>query len=274
MVYYTGQTRENMSTPAVSKTAHFCFPPPGMPPQKGPFCAYYALQTIANGQRNETIDKAITIYKEASLASQDLQTKIAAHKQLLSNLNLTHEIDSYKLHDVDSSPNASQECISKMTTLEGVITAYGFKDISWNPYCPIDELITQLETFGPLFGWGRFGSTFYSTPPVLLPESIEGRPLYEWKEKPCPYLADDDIHAVILVGAKEEGSSSSVYFLDPIDGSSINDPTTQKVYECSYSLFVDSIANSLSFLYFDEDGMRIYDMDDNNVYLRYLPRAK
>lgn len=260
-------------------SSHFSFPTPGMPQQKGPFCTYYALQTIANDQRNEKLDEIINLYQRRILAADDkfkeapeqkLLYRYEFHKMFISDLNIGNVTDTARDNLARESDPTSLEAHQKVferIAYQAAIFTYGFEYSTWFPTHSITNLIHELQTNGPLLVSGFFGRCFYKNNPTLRTEKIEKRPIYKWKEKRRDYVPCEDTHTVVLVGAKKEEEQSFVYYLDPHDGSQANTPSSQKVYECTYETFVNSIATCCG------RADPSLALEDNAAYAQYLPKA-
>ncbi|MBS0652243.1 MAG: hypothetical protein JSR39_01810 [Verrucomicrobia bacterium] len=129
--------------------------------------------------------------------------------------------------------------------------AYGFKQADWTPLEPISSLFEDLKKHGPLYVGGFFGSQYYSKPPTIR-QTIEGRSVYGWnsedrlsEDKFQTELGDFVIsgHAIVIIGAAEGGSKGGfVYFVDPLDGSSVSDPSQQKIYAITYENLINNVS--------------------------------
>lgn len=109
---------------------------------------------------------------------------------------------------------------------------YGFSESLWSPKDGLNGLITELKKQKCLYVKGRFGKQYYVDDPIRV-GTLQGQAIYGWKKgsQKTPFRQS---HSVVLVGASSKGL---IYFVDPLDGSSPNDPTQQRVYVMSYNTF-------------------------------------
>jgi hypothetical protein len=129
-----------------------------------------------------------------------------------------------------------------------LLQVYGFKAAKWNPDKSIDEFIDTLKTHGPLLMTGTLGTPFHEKPPEKTRE-VGGRNIYGWREEDAEMLwtklGRPVSHFVVVIGAEKEGSTEgSIYFVDPNDGSSPNNPELQRIYVTSYRNFQEQIYRS------------------------------
>lgn len=55
----------------------------------------------------------------------------------------------------------------------------GFLESAWKPSDPIEMLMTEIRTHGPLVVCGNFGRSFYLEPPFELAQKLNGRSVWE-----------------------------------------------------------------------------------------------
>ncbi|MBS0653097.1 MAG: hypothetical protein JSR39_06150 [Verrucomicrobia bacterium] len=150
---------------------------------------------------------------------------------------------------------------------------YQLSESPWHPSQPISQLISSLETFGPHYVKGMYGKSFYQSEPLAMKDKIKGRTVWYW-----PTGADrkelGKSHSIVIVGAKEGGSSGGlVYFVDPLDGSDPSNPEQQKIYAMSYNRLRESIVNlKQQKTFLADDGSPVY-FDEVN-YALYKSKAE
>lgn len=153
-----------------------------------------------------------------------------------------------------------------------VAQEYRAKRSPWHPNDSITNLIQQLKNNGPHLVTGDLGKTYYETDPTLRGE-ILGRPVFGW----APNAARIEglmHHCVVIIGAQiTTNGKELIFFLDPEDGSSPHDITTQKVYVTSYQRFKSCLTALSGDSGTCADGTPIFDPKNEreNNYAMYLP---
>jgi len=140
---------------------------------------------------------------------------------------------------------------------------YQFEESTWNPSSNIEALVSELRTHGPLLVSGSFGQAFYSTPAFKLRNLVGGRSIWAW----TPQIVDvyfkarplgKETHYVVIVGAEAAENRSYVYFVDPIDGSSPDEPEKQKIYKTTLDRVRQKISNFWGEILFDDNRKPIF----------------
>ncbi len=146
--------------------------------------------------------------------------------------------------------------------------AYNIKKSSWHPSNPINNLIEQLNLHGPHMVAGYFGKGYYEEVPFELKERIEGRPIFKWLPNTNKNLENLPGHSIVIIGARGQGKSGYVYFLDPQDSSDPNNLLSQKVYMIPYAKFISLIGDLHGkFLKPNGNGPRFTEIEKNNYAL-------
>jgi len=115
------------------------------------------------------------------------------------------------------------------------IKKYGLEISSWSPQQPIEKLIAELESRGPLGIGGYFGISHYANPPKKLERKIEGRGIYGWAKNAPKHVDPVNGHMILIVAAEKTPQKQLVYYIDPIDDSDPNDPSKQRIFVTNYS---------------------------------------
>ncbi len=126
---------------------------------------------------------------------------------------------------------------------------YGLTKTRWHPTKGIETLIGALKKDGPLFASGQLGQTYYRTAPYQM-ETVARRAIWGWEEGDFEEGSQESLHAVVVVGAKAEGTRGFVYFVDPADGSDPSNPDKQRIYILPYASFVERISDLTHRMYF------------------------
>lgn len=246
----------------------FCIPEPGTPKQIGGTCAFYALQIVA--KENAEVDK-IHFYFRNRISESDLST-YARNKSILqkygnTKLKILHLSISEKkgakertviyrelletLGKIPTNSELSSELKIQYKALDCLAKLYGCAYSDWEPTQTIEQLMAILKKTGPLEVCGMFSKN-HRTTHYSYTRNYENRPVYAWlssQEKPTK-----SGHAVVVVGAQILLRQGIVFYLDPVDGSKKDDPSSQILYSCSYEDFCDRIIpQSL-----DETGYALY----------------
>lgn len=120
---------------------------------------------------------------------------------------------------------------------------YKLSESPWHPSQPISSLISALESCGPHYVKGLFGKAFYKSAPLAMKDKVQGRTAWYWPTG-AERIEDNKSHSVVIVGAREGGTSGGyVYFVDPLDGSDPSNPEQQRIYVMSYKRLCESIIN-------------------------------
>ncbi len=129
----------------------------------------------------------------------------------------------------------------------------------------VAELQRILKTHGPLLITGRFGYTHY-TGPSEVRDSVGDTPIYGWLSKEriqSPHYGMN--HAIVLIGAKTEGSGV-VYYVDPRHG-------VEKIHRMSYETLRQHTMNRGSMLNYSDSYNRYpAGFSDIKRYALYHPR--
>jgi hypothetical protein len=240
------------------------------------------------------------------------QSDIEIHNHLLKALNLTEDevekaIDDYitelatfeletikppipahlfreKLEKtmktlLENKSKPSNQMLYKRTIAHRLLSEQlGFMKSSWHPESPIKDLIEEIGQRGPLLITGFFGRRSGQNTLVRLtnrkskPVFIEGRPLFHWKQNHSIEAESNNGHIVVVIGATIENNKGYVYYLDPVDGSNANDPSTQKVYVTSYQKLISTITNIDGAIPDSATITYAKKQDGPNNYACYLPR--
>jgi hypothetical protein len=107
----------------------------------------------------------------------------------------------------------------------------------WTPDKSVEDLVKQLNQYGPIVVAGLYGKHYYSGKPGVI-DDIVGHRANGWRAD--QRLGEDTAimsHCIAVVGA--DSAKRRVYFIDPADRSDPRDPTPTKIYVMSYDRFKD-----------------------------------
>lgn len=133
----------------------------------------------------------------------------------------------------------------------------GFRESTWRPTQPIDDLIRVIKQCGPQIGVGFLGSGFYDQAPKLSTQKQIKHPVYYW-EPNSKIKTERVFHAVIIVGARKMQKQEVVYFYDPSDESDPDNPNQRPLYVMSYERLCADCANLDSFNIFQKSTQKPY----------------
>lgn len=123
-----------------------------------------------------------------------------------------------------------------------MVNSYGLAHSTWSPDAGIKALIYKLQARGPIAVFGRLGFGEYIDHPQKLSTQFADREVFGWK-KDSKKLSSYVGHAVVIVGAKYEGSNEQVYYVDCNDPSDPANPSLQRIYAISYRTLVAGLSN-------------------------------
>ncbi|MCE5318881.1 MAG: hypothetical protein LLG04_16155 [Parachlamydia sp.] len=114
----------------------------------------------------------------------------------------------------------------------------GFVESPWKPSDPIEVLMKEIKTHGPLVVCGNLGQPYHREPAFQLSQKLNGRSVWGWKPQkgqgPTQAVTTAygrEGHAVVIIGARAvKGHEGYVLFIDPRDGSDPADPEQQRIY--------------------------------------------
>ena len=129
-----------------------------------------------------------------------------------------------------------QESFEERYTLSIAAQSYGLKKSTWHPAESITVLITALKNHGPLAVSGRFDKHYNENSECTLEEKIAGRNIFIWNSE---HIHKSPEGGITIVGACS--IDTTVYYVDPRDGSDPACIVTQKIYRISYTLFRHNI---------------------------------
>lgn len=123
-----------------------------------------------------------------------------------------------------------------------MVKSYGLAHSNWKPEAGIKDLVYQLQAQGPIAVFGHLGAAQYIDPPQRLSIQFADRAVFGWKKdsKKQNHLSG---HAVVIVGAKYEGSIEQIYYIDCHDPSDPANPALQRIYAISYRTLVAGLYN-------------------------------
>ncbi len=112
---------------------------------------------------------------------------------------------------------------------------YNMKLSTWHPQQPIEKLLSELQTRGPLIVGGCFGTSHYAVPPRKLEIQIEGKPTYGWVKSDPKNPNRVQVHTIVIVGAQKTAKQELVFYIDPENDSDPAHPEKQKIFCMSYN---------------------------------------
>jgi hypothetical protein len=122
----------------------------------------------------------------------------------------------------------------------------GFHLAPWTPKDPILKLIQILNSHGPLFFGGHFGSTCYTQQAEFKKEK-NGLNVYcwqpEWRKKEAE-IKLLPLHSGVIIGAEKDAQGPGggfVYWANPVNGRNPRLPEQQKSYAISYKNFITNV---------------------------------